>query len=208
MLASLQLTHCADAVTETLLSHCQISAPLLKLFPISLQRALLGNILCIVTALISDVAEGARVRILGHQLTLQFSPVGERDALGWITHMRNAAADKPQTTGEEFESAVREIGADIAKSLKFLDKIHHRALGSGLLRAQIANMLARLILTLVDDLLVGAKIDLWPSGGGPRILAGLEYRKGGMDVESLDIDPSDDEDEEERDAPNKKRNPN
>ena len=88
---------------------------------------------------------------------------------------------------------MREIGADIAKSLKFLDKIHHRALGSGLLRAQIANMLARLILTLVDDLLVGAKIDLWPSGGGPRILAGLEYRKS-MDS-SLDIDTSDDEDE-------------
>ncbi|GMH74003.1 hypothetical protein TrST_g6653 [Triparma strigata] len=164
-----------DAVTETLLSHCQISAPLLKLFPIALQRALLGNILSIVTALISDTADGARVRILGHQLTLHFSPVGERDALGWITNMRNAAADKSRT-GEEFEKSVREIGSDIAKSLKFLDKFHHRALGSGLLRVQIANMLARLILTLVDDILTGAKFDLWPNGGGPRVLAGLELR--------------------------------
>ena len=42
-----------DAVVETLLSHCQISAPLLKLFPLAWQRAILGNIITLIAAIVS-----------------------------------------------------------------------------------------------------------------------------------------------------------
>jgi hypothetical protein len=54
--------------------------------------------------------------------------------------------------------------------------LRSQVLGSGLLRTQIASLLARLILTLVDEIVGGASVDLWPSGGGPRIIAGVEYR--------------------------------
>ena len=159
------------------MSHCQISAPLLKLFPIALQRALLGNIITIITAVISDAAENCRIKILGHQLSLNFSPIGEKDALGWINeNIKSSSEPSKARSQQDFEYAVTELATEIAKELKFLDKFHHKILGSGLLRVQIANLLARIILTLVDDLVGGAKFDLWPSGGGPRVLAGLELR--------------------------------
>ena len=52
-----------------------------------------------------------------------------------------------------------------------------RALGSGVLRTQIANLVARIVLTLTDEILSGARMDLWSAqAGGPRMIAGLEYR--------------------------------
>lgn len=42
-----------NAVVETLLSNCQISAPLLKLFPLAWQRAMLGNCVTLTLAIIS-----------------------------------------------------------------------------------------------------------------------------------------------------------
>jgi hypothetical protein len=58
-----------DAVVETLISQCQISAPLLKLFPLAWQRAMLGNIITLVTAVVSDFCEGVQFEILGHRLS-------------------------------------------------------------------------------------------------------------------------------------------
>lgn len=63
---------------------------------------------------------------------------------------------------------------DVSENLKFLDRWHERALGSGMLRAQIANLIARLVLTLVGDVLSGAQMDLWAAqAGGPRM--GSQY---------------------------------
>ena len=77
----------------------------------------------------------------------------------------------------ELQFAQRRYITNIAPSqLRFLDLWYERILGSGLLRAQIANLIARLILTLVDDIVGDMKMDMWSSGGGPRVLAGVEYR--------------------------------
>ena len=101
--------------------------------------------------------------------------MSETDALGWVNkNLRYANRDVRRT--EEFETAARGIANDISKELKFLDKWHERILGSGILRMQLANLIARLILTLADDALGGLKFDLWPAGGGPRVLCGVEYR--------------------------------
>jgi hypothetical protein len=165
-----------DAVTEMLLSHVQISAPLLKLFPLAWQRALLGNILTLSTSIISDFVDGLYFQILGHQLSFAFRPITEEDM---IQHFRlsggrfNNRRHKPA----EFEAAVRATAEDLSEELKFLDRWHERALGSGVLRTQIANMIARIVLTLTDEVLSGARMDLWSAqAGGPRMLACLEYR--------------------------------
>lgn len=77
----------------------------------------------------------------------------------------------------EFEAAVQATAEDLKEELKFLDSWHERALGSGVLRTQIANMIARIVLTLTDEVLSGARMDLWSAqAGGPRMLAGLEHR--------------------------------
>ena len=163
-----------QAITEELLSHCQVSAPLLKLFPIKFQRALLGNVISIVTSIVSDAVGNTRVRILGHKLTLDFSPVSEQDALEYLRkQIQQQQSQQRKKKREHLEEAVNTIADKLAHELKFLDKVHHRLLGSGLLRVQVATLLARIILTLVDDLVGGFKIDFW---GGPRILAGLEIR--------------------------------
>jgi hypothetical protein len=166
-----------DAVVETLISHCQISAPLLKLFPQAWQRALLGNIITLIAAVVSDFAEGVQFQILGHQLSFSFKPITEADMIqhigvgGFRFNHRRA---KP----EEFEAAVRATADDICQGLGFLDRWHQRALGGDLLRAQIGNLIARVVLTLVDEVLHSARMDLWSAQvGGPRIVAGLEYRK-------------------------------
>lgn len=178
-----------DAVVETLLSHCQISAPLLKLFPIAWQRAMLGNIITLITAIISDFFEGLELNILGHRLTFSFTPISEADmlrSLGSVGEGFNRHRARP----EYFEAAVSRTAAGLAKELKFLDRWHERVLGSDMLRSQIANLIARLVLTLVDDILTGARMDLWAAhAGGPRLVAGLEYRTtpnyvGGATAES------------------------
>ena len=165
-----------DAVVETLISHCQISAPLLKLFPQAWQRALLGNIITLIAAVVSDFAEGVQFQILGHQLCFSFKPITEADLIqhigvgGFRFNHRRA---KP----EEFEAAVRATADDISQGLGFLDRWHQRALGGDLLRAQIGDLIARVVLTLVDEVLHSARMDLWSAQvNGPRIVAGLEYR--------------------------------
>lgn len=170
-----------DAVVETLLSHCQISAPLLKLFPISWQRALLGNIITLIAAVVSDFCDGIQLQILGHQLSFAYKPITESDM---IRHIGTAGGfNHRRARPEQFEAAIRATANDVSDNLQFLDRWHHRALGSGMLRAQIANLIARIVLTLADEVLSGARMDLWSAqAGGPRMLAGLEYRVGENDV--------------------------
>lgn len=163
-----------DAVIETLISHCQISAPLLKLFPLSWQRALLGNIIALVGAIVSDFVDGIQIQILGHQLSLSFKPITEEDVMNSLVGF---GAARHRASVEEFEAAVEATARDVSKSLEFLDRWHERALGGGVLRAQIGNLVARVVLTLTDEVLGGAKFDLWSAQiGGPRIVAGLEHR--------------------------------
>lgn len=163
-----------DAVIETLISHCQISAPLLKLFPLSWQRALLGNIITLVGAVVSDFVDGIQIQILGHQLSLSFKPITEKDVMNSIVGFGGA---RHRASIEEFEAAVEATARDVSKSLEFLDRWHERALGGSVLRAQIGNLVARVVLTLTDEVLGGAKFDLWSAQiGGPRIVAGLEHR--------------------------------
>lgn len=165
-----------DAVVETLLSHCQISAPLLKLFPLSWQRALLGNIITLIAAVVSDFCDGIQLQILGHQLSLAFKPITESDMIRHIG-MAGTGFNHRRARPEQFEAAVQATAEDVSENLQFLDRWHHRALGSGMLRAQIANLIARIVLTLADEVLSGAQMDLWSAqASGPRMLAGLEYR--------------------------------
>eukprot|EP00536_Pseudo-nitzschia_multiseries_P000919 jgi/Psemu1/234111/estExt_Genewise1.C_110165 len=165
-----------EAVTETLLSHVQISAPLLKLFPLAWQRALLGNIIALSCAIISDFVDGLHFQILGHQLSFAFRPITEVDM---VRHFQMAGGrfNQRRYKAAEFEAAVQATAEDLKEELKFLDSWHERALGSGVLRTQIADMIARIVLTLTDDVLSGARMDLWSAqAGGPRMLAGLEHR--------------------------------
>jgi len=163
-----------DAVAETLISHCQISAPLLKLFPLNWQRAMLANIITLITAITSDFCAGMKFQILGHELSLSFQPITEKDV---IRHIGERSFNNRGSKPEEFEYAVSVTARDLSDKMTFLDRWHHRVLGSGMLRAQIGNLIARIVLTLVDDVLCGATMDLWSAqAGGPRVIAGLEYR--------------------------------
>ncbi|CAB9499309.1 expressed unknown protein [Seminavis robusta] len=165
-----------DAVVETLLSHCQISAPLLTLFPLAWQRAMLSNIILLVTAIVTDFCEGIQLEILGHKLSFSFTPITESDILNHIT-MSGLDPGRRSWQSQQFERAVEATAKDLSENLKFLDRWHERALGSGVLRSQIATLIARLVLTLVGDILGAAQLDLWAAhAGGPRIVAGLEYR--------------------------------
>ena len=168
-----------DAVVETLISHCQISAPLLKLFPLNWQRAMVGNIITLVTAIVSDFVDGIQVQILGHALSVSFKPITEADMfqqIGVGGFRQNHRRTKP----DEFEAAVMATAQDICDSLSFLDgwlDWAERRVGGGVLRSQIGNLIARVVLTLVDEVLSGAKLDLWSAqANGPRLFAALEYR--------------------------------
>jgi hypothetical protein len=168
-----------DAIVETLTSQCQIAAPLLNLFPLSVQRALISNIVILCTAIITDFLEGIEFHILGHRLSFSFQPITEEDM------MRNMMRDIPSHRStrrsshhpDQFEAAVRATADDVSENLNILDRWHERALGSGVLRNQIATIIARLVLTLVDDILRAARMDLWSThAGGPKLSAALEYR--------------------------------
>jgi hypothetical protein len=163
------------AIVETLLSHAQISAPLLQLFPLAWQRELLSNIITMATTIISDFCEGLEFHILGHRLSFSFTPITEDDMLRGIT---SDGFNRKRPDPEQYEAAIRATADDLSNELKFLDRWHERALGSDMLRSQIANLIARLVIHLVDDLLRGARLDLWASHGGPRLVAGLEFRNG------------------------------
>jgi hypothetical protein len=165
-----------EAVVETMLSHCQLSAPLLKLFPLAWQRAMLSNIISLITAVVQDFCDGVQFQILGHRLSLLFTPITEEDMM---RHLRFSGSQfgRFRASAEVIEGAIQATAADLSENLKFLDKWHERALGSGILRAQIANLIARLVLNLVDDVLSGAQLDLWASqAGGPRLYACIEPR--------------------------------
>lgn len=167
------------AIVETLLSHAQISAPLLQLFPLAWQRELLSNIITMTTTIISDFSEGLEFHILGHRLSFSFTPITEEDMLRGIA---SDGFNRRRPDPEQYEAAIRATADDLSNELKFLDKWHERALGSDMLRSQIANLIARLVIHLVDDLLRGARLDLWSSHGGPRLVAGLEFRSTGSDA--------------------------
>lgn len=165
-----------DAVVETLLSQCQIAAPLLKLFPIAWQRAMLANCISMITAIFADFFEGLEFQILGHRLSFVFSPITEADMLRNLRSV-GEGFNRNRPRPEQFEAAVKATAESLAEELKFLDKWHERALGGDVLKTQISNLIARLVLSLTDDVLRGARIDLWAAhAGGPRLLAGLEYR--------------------------------
>lgn len=164
-----------EAVIETLISQCQIAAPLLKLFPLAWQRAMLGNIVIMATAIISDFCEGIEFQILGHRLSLAFSPITEEDMMRGM--VKDSYNNPSRINPELFEAAVRATADSVSENLNFLDRWHERALGSDLLRTQIATLIARLVLTLTDDALRGSRLDLWAvHAGGPRLMANLEYR--------------------------------
>lgn len=164
-----------DAVVETLASQCSIAAPLLSLFPIAWQRAIIGNVVVMTMAVITDFCEGIEFQILGHRLTLSFSPITEEDMIRGM--LLDSYSNRQRANPEEFEAAVKATAAEVGENLKFLDRWHERAMGSGMLRTQIATLIARLVLSLLDDILRGSRMDLWAShAGGPRIRAGLEYR--------------------------------
>lgn len=173
-----------DAVVETLLSQSQIATPLLKLFPLIWQRAILANIVTLVTAVITDFCEGLEFQILGHKLTISFTPITEEDMLRGIIH--DSFLSERYVRSAFFEAAVEATAEDVGKNLKFLDRWHERILGGGMLRTQIASLIARLVLTLVDDILRGAKMNLWTAqAGGPRLAAALEYRVTQNNIEDV-----------------------
>lgn len=168
-----------DAVVETLISHCQISAPLLKLFPLDWQRAMVGNVITLATAIVSDFADGLQVQLLGHFLTVSFKPITEADMIQHIG-VGGFRQNHRRTRPAEFEAAVLATALDISESLSFLDgwlEWIERKVGGGVVRSQIGNLIARVVLTLVDEVLSGARLDLWSSqANGPRLYAALEYR--------------------------------
>jgi len=164
-----------DAVVETLLSHVQISAPLLKLFPLAWQRALLANMITLITQVVSDFFDGIELQFLGHSLQFSFKPISESDIIRHIG-LAGKGLNHRRAKPAEFEAAVKATAEDVGKSLQFLDRWYERAF-RGMLRAQIANLIARLVLTLTDEVLCDARMDLWAAqAGGPRVVTGLEYR--------------------------------
>ena len=168
-----------DAIVETLTSQCQIAAPLLNLFPLSLQRALISNIVIMCTAIITDFFEGMEFHILGHRLSFSFQPITEEDMMRNMIRDRyhHHSPSRARTHPDVFEAAVRATAEEVSDNLNILDRWHERALGSGVLRTQIATIIARLVLTLVDDILRAARMDLWSNhAGGPKLSAALEYR--------------------------------
>jgi hypothetical protein len=141
----------------------------------------LNNIITLFAAIVSDFCEGVQFQILGHHLSFSFKPITEDEILqqfgggGGVPNF--AGYNHRLARPEQFEAAVHATAEEINGNLKFLDKWHERALGSGMLRAQIADLIARLVLTLIDEVLSGARMDLWSAqAGGPRLVAGLEYR--------------------------------
>ena len=178
-----------DAVVETLISHCQISAPLLKLFPLDWQRAMVGNVITLATAIISDFADGLQVQLLGHSLTVSFKPITEADMIQHIG-VGGFRQNHRRTRPAEFEAAVLATALDISERLSFLDgwlEWIERKVGGGVVRSQIGNLIARVVLTLVDEVLSGARLDLWSSqANGPILYAALECRASTKVEERLD----------------------
>jgi hypothetical protein len=149
-----------DAVVETLISHCQISAPLLKLFPLDWQRAMVGNVITLATAIVSDFADGLQIQLLGHALSVSFKPITEADLIQHIG-VGGFRQNHRRVRPAQFEAAVFATALDISENLSFLDgwlEWIERKVGGGVLRSQISNLIARVVLTLVDEVLSGARL--------------------------------------------------
>ena len=85
---------------------------------------------------------------------------------------------RPKCPRDDFEGAVAATAKDIAESLDFLDKWHERLLGGDMLKVQIGALIARVVLTLVEESLSGFEIGLWSNqASGPMVYAELEYRQ-------------------------------
>ena len=202
------------AVVETLLSQCQVAMPLLKLFPLVWQRALIGNLVTVITAVIDDFLQGLEFQLLGYKLELALKPITEEDVMKRLQqssqyHSQPSSSSSysnggsgdyrwshqgasysydprdnhpPHGTDDEndfarsqqaFEAAVQATATDLAESLKFLDKWHERVfLGGDSIRLQVATLIARVVLSLVDDILSDARIDLWSSSSLTMALGG------------------------------------
>ena len=202
------------AVVETLLSQCQVAMPLLKLFPLVWQRALIGNLVTVITAVIGDFLQGLEFQLLGYKLELALKPITEEDVMKRLQqssqyHSQPSSSSSynnggsgdyrwshqgasysydprdnhhPHGTDDEndfarsqqaFEAAVQATATDLAESLKFLDKWHERVfLGGDSIRLQVATLIARVVLSLVDDILSDARIDLWSSSSLTMALGG------------------------------------
>jgi hypothetical protein len=162
------------AIVESLTSQCQLAAPIMNLFPLTWQRAIISNIISLVTAVIADFCEGIEFQILGHKLSMSFTPITQEEML---QRLYAHGTDQRRRDTEGFEEAVRATAITLSENLKLLDRWHQRALGSGVLVMQIATLIARLVLFLVDDILHASRMDLWSAHtSGPRLLAGFEYR--------------------------------
>jgi hypothetical protein len=159
-----------SAITETILSRVQTSAPMLKFFPIPLQRALVSNAVMLAVSLVSDLVQGVRVRVLGHELTLNFSAV---DGISLLSALNDMDGEDKRRESAEFEKAVATLTDRISPSLNL--PISYLPF-YGVIKHQIANVVARIVVTLIDDVVGGIKVDLW---GGVRVLAGVEYRDDG-----------------------------
>jgi hypothetical protein len=76
---------------------------------------------------------------------------------------------------------------DISSSLSFLDGWLgwlEKKIGGGILISQLSNLIARVVLTLIDEVLSGARLDLWSSqANGPRLFAALEYRTSSISTD-------------------------
>lgn len=64
---------------ETFLSHVQLAAPIVKLFPIVWQRSFIHNLLLLVIGIIEDFTKGIRLYILGYELRLVFQPISSNN---------------------------------------------------------------------------------------------------------------------------------
>ena len=168
---------------------------MLTVFPEALQRALLGNVLTVVACVLGDFATGISGQVLGHRISVRVDPLPDDDALNWVRANAGSAAMATGQRGKEFENAVQHLAAQIDRDLKLLRHGYERWI-----RRQLATLIARLVLTLVDDVLGAVKFDLWTQGGGPRILAGIEYRPenfGNEEEEEVE-EQVEEEDEKER----------
>ena len=167
-----------DAIVETLLSQCQMAAPLLNLFPLSLQRALMSNMVILCTAIMTDFFEGLEFHLFGHRLSFTFQPITEADMMKHMSRDDGFHHSPRPIDPDLFDAAVRATADDVSENLKILDRWHERVFGGGVVRTQIATIIARVVLTLVDDTLRAARMDLWSShAGGPKLSAALEYRR-------------------------------
>lgn len=157
-------------VTEQLLSQMQIAAPLLKLFPIKLQRCLLQNLVIILTITLRDALRGVHLNILGSSFRFDLQPI----------HFKYRDFDPHGNLESIDEEAVANLAKNILPSLTFMTSWHERVLGSNILRQQVAQLLARIVVMLVQGTVGSGRFDFWgcEGKGGVSVRCGVKYRNG------------------------------